>query len=142
MPSHRGPSGKFGVWQCDANIPSWSSHIPIYDRRKGVQLIAFKYLRSVRECLRRPKPNDSACNWGTHKRRVQGTGNVVCTNSRAGALDKLYNPKLLGKAYYEPVRGDLPPLKDDSFPLRAIGGQLVNVSPMSPPAGEFASPSV
>jgi len=116
-----------GVWQCDANIPAWFSHIPVFDRHSNLQLIAYKYLRRINQCIREQKPS-YACTWNTHKKREQGTGSVQCKLTRYGSLDKLYNPQLLQRSYYVAVQKDLPPIADDGLPLKAVGQQLEKVS--------------
>ncbi len=115
-----------GSWQCDANIPAWFGHIPVFDRQSGLQLITFKYLRRIRECIRGPKPSVASCTRATHGRRGRrrGTGPIVCTLTRPGALDKLYDPRLLGSPYYEAVRTELLPIPMDPLPLKVVGEQL------------------
>jgi len=114
-----------GVWQCDKNIPAWSSHIPIYDRHSGLQLIAFKYLRRITERIAKQKPALSACTASSHKRREPGSGPIVTKPTRPGTLDKLYNPRLLGSLYYQAASSDLIAIKDDGLPLKATNGRLI-----------------
>jgi hypothetical protein len=115
-----------GVWQCDANIPAWFSHIPVYDQQSGVQLIAFKYLRSITQCIRQQKPT-TPCTWKIHRRRESGSGPEVCTKTRPGSLDKLYNPKLLRGDYYEAAKEELIAIQDDGLPLKVVNGRLVKM---------------
>jgi hypothetical protein len=116
-----------GVWQCDSNIPAWFSHMPVFDRQSNIQLIAYKYLRRIRECMRGPKPSVASCTSATHRQRRKGTGPLVCTLSRFGALDKLYNPRLMSTSYYAVAQNELPPIPADNMPLKAVGQQLVKM---------------
>jgi hypothetical protein len=118
-----------GTWQCDANIPAWFSHIPVYDRHTGLQLIAFKYLRSITQCTRK-KPN-TPCAQASHKNRDPGSGSEVCTKSRPGSLDKLYNPKLLRTKYYQAAKEELIAIQDDRLPLKVVNGRLVKIPSIS-----------
>jgi hypothetical protein len=115
-----------GVWQCDSNIPAWFSHIPVFDKQSGLQLIAFKYLRSISECILSQKPT-SPCDRTTHKRREAGSGPVRCKPTRDGALDKLYDPVKLGERYYQAAQSELSSISDDKQPLKVQNGQLIKM---------------
>lgn len=119
-----------GRWQCDKNIPAWFSHVPVYDRQSGLQLVAFKYLRSVTERVSQHKPA-IPCTTSNHRRRDQGAGPIIPKTTHAGSLDKLYNPKLLGPLYYRAVASDLTPINDDGLPLKAVNGRLIKKPPIS-----------
>jgi hypothetical protein len=115
-----------GVWQCDSNIHDWSSNIPVFDKQSGLQLIAFKYLRSISECIRSQKPT-SPCDDTTHTKREAGSGPVRCKPTRDGALDKLYNPVKLGERYYQVAQSELSSISDDKQPLKVQNGQLIKM---------------
>jgi hypothetical protein len=124
---HRKPENirvNMGVWQCDANMPGWFRHVPVFDRKTGVQLIAFKYLRKIITLIRKNKP-DIPCNWNTHKKRFQGSGDIEKKYSRDGSMDKLYDPKKLTPLYYKAVQVEITPLMDDGMPLKVENGQLI-----------------
>jgi hypothetical protein len=53
--------------------------------------------------------------------------------TRDGALDKLYNPKKLGRTYYYPVKSQLTAIAENNLPLRVLNGQLVKMPLMSGP---------
>jgi hypothetical protein len=115
-----------GTWQCDANIPAWFTHIPVYDRRTGLQLLAYKYLRSITEQVKASKPA-FACDISTHARRDSGSGPIVRKLTRYGALDKLFNPARLGLPYREAVKGEFKPVIDDGRPVKIYQGRLVKM---------------
>ena len=120
-----------GTWQCDVNMPGWSSHIPVFDKKTNRQLIAFKYLRSITECIhgRNPSLPCNKANRANHGKRDPGTGEIRCRQTRPGALDKLYDAGKLDSAYYHAAKNELPPIPDDGKPLKVINGQLVKVEP-------------
>ena len=130
-----------GVWQCDKNIPAWFQHYVVFDRQSGVQLIAFKYLRSFQACIPGTPPPRADCNATTHGQRRAGSGNEQCQNTRAGALDKIYNPSQLAPAYRTAVATLLAAISDDGFPLKAQNGRMVKMphasGPVAPQAGPF-----
>jgi hypothetical protein len=114
-----------GVWRCDKNIPAWFREIRVRDPRTNLLLIAYQYLRSVRECILKNKPA-VPCNAASHGVRQPGTGSLNCGNSRAGALDKLYNPTLLRPSFFNAAQGLLPSIQQDTVPLKVLSnGQLV-----------------
>ncbi|NTU84209.1 MAG: hypothetical protein HGA45_33380, partial [Chloroflexales bacterium] len=117
-----------GTWQCDANIPTWFSHIPVYDRQSGLQLIAFKYLRSITERIRSQRPT-TPCTWAVHgaSHRQPGSGAISSRTTRPGALDKLYQPSKLGQAYYQAVQASLTAIPDDGLPLKVLNGRLAKM---------------
>lgn len=115
-----------GQWQCDKNIPAWFRRASVRDRQTGLALIGYKYLRSIRICYHPQKPA-LPCNASTHKQRHPGTGKVVCQDTRAGALDKLYRPEKLGRIYHQAVRGEWPQLADDGSPLKVQKGRLSTI---------------
>jgi D-alanyl-D-alanine dipeptidase len=121
-----------GVWQCDVNIPAWFAHFGVFDPQSGMQLIGYKYLRSFRGQIRKTPPAKSECTAATHgsKFRREGSGPLAAITTRAGALDKLYNPSLLGADYYAAARNELPAISADNQPLKAFGEQLVKVPPL------------
>jgi hypothetical protein len=118
-----------GIWQCDYNIPAWFSHIPVFDEGTGMQLIAFKYLRSIRECIRQNKPT-TPCIKQNHAKRAAGSGPEVCKQTRPGALDKLYDPKLLS-GYYLAAKDELEAMRDDGCALKVINGRLIKKPPFA-----------
>lgn len=117
-----------GVWQCDANIPAWFSHIPVRDRHSGLSLVAYKYLRSIAEKIRSGKPANSTCTWPVHgaNHRQPGTGAITKRKTRDGALDKLYMPQKLGR-YYTAAKNQLPSIIEDNLPLKVLNGRLVKM---------------
>jgi len=115
-----------GVWQCDANIPTWFSHIPVSDAQSGLSLIAYKYLRSITERIHKQKPA-TPCTQAQHKKRQSGSGPIVTRSSRAGSLDKLYQPNKLGSVYYQTAQAQLTPIVDDGLPLKVDLGRLVKM---------------
>lgn len=116
-----------GVWQCDANIPTWSSHIPVRDRRSRLSLIAYKYLRSITERIHSQKPT-TPCTSAVHgaQHRRAGTGPIVTRTTREGALDKLYDARKLGR-YYAVASSELPAIAADNLPLKVLNGRLVKM---------------
>jgi hypothetical protein len=129
------------IWQCDKNIPAWFQHCAVFDRQSGQQLIAYKYLRSFTACIGHPSPPIADCNANTHGQRRAGGATERCQRSRVGALDKIYNPSLLGPAYRTAVANLLAAIPDDGFPLKAVGGRLVKMphasGPVAPVVGPF-----
>ena len=121
-----------GVWRCDRNIPTWYREIRVRDRNSGLLLIAYQYLRSIRRCARRQQPTEP-CNAESHGQRRPGSGEIRCDVSRAGALDKLYNPRLLRPAIFQAVQGELGSVTDDGLPIRVTTGGLVKMSPSFAP---------
>jgi hypothetical protein len=125
-----------GLWLCDPNlrtgkwIPRYASNV--FDKQSGIRLPGYQYLRSVRGCAPAQGPN-SPCDFSVAKnQRVQsGTGNLVCKVTRDGALDKLYDPKKLGRAYYEAVKNELSTIPEDGLPLKVLNGRLVKSPLMS-----------
>lgn len=119
---------ELGTWQCDKNIPTWSSHMPVFDRYSGLQLIAFKYLRSITERIRSVKPV-TPCTLAVHgaRNRQPGSGVIMSRPTRDGALDKLYTPQKLSKLYYQAVKTELAPINDDGLPLKVLNGKLVKM---------------
>lgn len=117
-----------GVWQCDANMPGWFGHVAVFDKQSGVQLIAYKYLRSITERIRQQRPA-TPCMQATHKQRHPGSGQFVTRQTRAGSLDKLYQPNKLGQAYQQAAQ--LTPITDDGLPLKIDSGRLVKMPLMS-----------
>jgi hypothetical protein len=116
-----------GVWQCDANMPGWHRLFQVKDRTSGLTLVSYHYLRSINACIQSQHPN-IPCDQAHHKQAGPGSGQVVCSRSRAGALDKLYNPAKLRSAYYNAVRSELEPVvPEDSLPLKVVDGQLVKM---------------
>jgi hypothetical protein len=115
-----------GVWQCDANIPTWFSHIPVSDAQSGLQLVAFKYLRSITESIHKQKPS-TPCTQAHHKERQAGSGPLIQRTTRDGALDKFYSPSKLGRAYYQVAPTQLPAITDDGLPVKIDLGQLVKM---------------
>lgn len=113
-----------GVWQCDANMPGWFGHIAVFDKQSGVQLIAYKYLRSISERIRQQRPA-TPCTQTTHKQRQPGSGQLITRQTRAGSLDKLYQPNKLGQAYQQAAQ--LTPITDDGLPLKVDSGRLVKM---------------
>lgn len=116
-----------GMWQCDANIPTWSSHIPVRDRRSRLALVAYKYLRSITERIHSQKPT-TPCTWAVHgaQHRQAGTGPIDSRPTRDGALDKLYDARKLGR-YYAAASSDLPAIAADNLPLKVLNGRLVKM---------------
>ena len=128
---HQSPSSvriNDGVWQCDANIPTWFSHVAVFDRQSGLQLIAYKYLRSISQRIRGQRPA-TPCTQAVHKQRQPGTGQFVTSQTRDGSLDKLYQPNKLGQAYAQAAQ--LGPITDDGLPLKVELGRLVKMPLMS-----------
>jgi hypothetical protein len=139
-----------GQWQCDRNLNNhqggWFRHFAVFDRQSGTQLIAFNYLRSFQACIAGTPPPQPDCNAATHGQRRPGTGAEQCANTRDGALDKIYNPSLLGLPHRQAVAGLLAPITDDGFPLKAQvrsiqAGKLVKMphasGPVAPRGGPF-----
>jgi hypothetical protein len=123
-----------GRWRCDMNIPAWYREFQIRDRPTRLLLIAYQYLRSVPACIRDQKPQE-ACTAANHKERREGSGQVQCTNTRMGALDKLYEPRRLRRALFDAAGGALSAIVDDGRPLRVEAGQFVKA-----PLASQASP--
>jgi hypothetical protein len=120
-----------GRWQCDRNIPAWFKVVPVRDPQTNLLLISFQYLRSVRECIHPHRPT-TPCNATTHGTRQDGSGSIVCQNSRNGVLDKFYNPILLRPSFFKAVQNELPQIAEDNLPLRVLpNGRLVKVQPGS-----------
>jgi hypothetical protein len=126
-----------GQWQCDANLAKpgvrgsgWHKRFAVHDRTSGIQLIAFQYLRSVRTQIRKNRP-DLVCSASNHKQRLDGTGELVFEPSRLGALDKLFDPRKLGRTYQRAAAGELKPIPDDGSPLKIVEGRLTKVPPLS-----------
>jgi hypothetical protein len=120
---HQNPQGvdvRVGRWRCDKNIPTWAHELPVYDRRTGLQLIAFQYLWAVRRCIR--KRPTVPCNAELHGKRQPGSGAVVCELPKPGALDKLYNPGLIREAFKRAMDGSLSSIPDDGRPLKVNAG--------------------
>ena len=121
-----------GIWLCDPNlrtgkwIPRYGSRM--YDKKTGLRLTGFQYLRSIRGFVPSQGPT-TKCDFNVPKKdRVQpGSGELKYSTTRVGALDKLYDPRNLGKAYYEPAKDQLPAINDDSLPLKVANGKLVKV---------------
>ncbi len=122
---------EMGVWQCDKNIPTWFSHIPVRDRQSRLSLVAYKYLRSIKECIHSAPPARNFCNDANHAHRDPGSGPVRCRDTRPGTLDKLYDPNKLGRSYREAARGGLKPISDDGLPLKVQNSRLVKMQLMS-----------
>lgn len=127
-----------GVWQCDSNIPAWSSHVAVFDAQSGLQLIEFKYLRSITVRIHERRPA-TPCSQAQHKKRESGSGAIVERATRAGSLDKLYQPYKLEGAYYQIAQAQLPPITDDGLPLKVELGQLVKM-PLSSSGNPIAIP--
>ena len=115
-----------GRWRCDMNIPAWYREFRVRDRPTGLLLISYQYLRSVPACIREQKPTD-ACTAANHKERRDGSGPMKCQPTRAGVLDKLYEPRRLRRALYDAAAGALPAIVQDSRPLKIEAGQFVKM---------------
>jgi|GEM_PF-3861806 len=123
-----------GVWLCDPNLRSAKKNwIPrygsrMYDKKTGLRLVGFQYLRSIRGFVPSQGPA-TKCDFSVPKKdRVQaGSGELKYSTTRIGALDKLYNPRNLGKAYYEPAKDQFTAITDDNLPLKVTDGKLVKV---------------
>jgi hypothetical protein len=113
-----------GRWRCDMNIPAWHREFQIRDKPTGLLLIAYQYLRSVPACIREQRPLE-ACTAATHTQRREGSGKEKCTATRAGVLDKLYEPRRLRRALFDAAGGALSSITDDARPLRVEAGQFV-----------------
>jgi hypothetical protein len=96
----------------------------VRDRPTGLLLIAYQYLRSVPACIRQ-KPT-AACT-KANQGRDNGSGPMKCQPSRAGMLDKLYEPRLLRRALYDAAAGALPAIAQDNAPLKIEAGQFVKM---------------
>lgn len=124
---------KQGVWLCDPHqrrgkwLPRYGSKV--YDRKSGVRLRGYHYLRSVKGGCVPAKGPTSRCDYNIPKNeRVQpGKGELKCRITRRGSLDKLYDPRKLGKRYYKAAQIELPPIVDDNLPLKVYSGRLVKV---------------
>jgi len=123
-----------GIWLCDPNlrtakgnwIPRYGSRM--FDKKTGLRLVGFQYLRSIRGFAPSQGPS-TKCDFNVPKKeRVQpGSGELKYHTTRVGALDKLYDPQKLGKAYYQPAKDQLPAIPDDDLPLKVLNGKLVKV---------------
>lgn len=123
-----------GIWLCDPNLRSKKKNwIPrygsrMYDKKSGLRLVGFQYLRRVKGFVPSQGPT-TVCDFSVAKKdRVQaGSGDLKYKTTRLGALDKLYNPQNLGKAYYEPAKDQMPAITDDNLPLKVSNGKLTKV---------------
>lgn len=116
-----------GLWQCDRNMGphGWFKSIPV-QVPGGIQLVAYQYLRSIRECVRKNRPTlpcDAAHHGASH--RQAGTGPIECKTSRPGALDKIYDPCLLPVAYRKAATPFLKAIVEDEQPIKCDGPNLV-----------------
>lgn len=139
---HQSPqavSPQQGMWQCDENLrpsPGWHVHIPVIDPQTGRSLVAYKYLRSIRQCVHERRPS-KPCTAANHKERLPGSGRVTCQKpSRVGSLDKLYDPGKLDRRYRQGDAASLSPIADDGLPLRVLNGKLAKMSLSSPSGGQ------
>src|SRR6266516_5939862 len=107
-----------GSYQVDANIPTWFRTFSVCDKPSGQQLIALQYLRRIVSKIHRDPPT-AAPTWAIHRTRDPGSGPVIEVKSRVGALDKLYDPAKMRKAY-RLAAPELEPIADDGLPLRAV----------------------
>jgi hypothetical protein len=127
---------KQGWWQCDKNL-SWFRAYPVRDRHNQLALIRYEYLRSINACILRRPPNET-CSPNNHRARQSGSGILECTNTRPGALDKLYSPAtFLESRYYNTALTDLTAIPDDNLPLKVYNGHLVKVAMVSTQAGQL-----
>lgn len=131
---HKSPSTldiRTGRWRCDKNIPAWFKEVPVHDPQEKIQLVAYQYLRSIRECIRAQKPQTS-CDAANHGRREDGSGQIVCGNSNFGVLDKLYNPIRLKPTFFNAAQTDLPQIPEDDLPLKVLAtGRLSKMALIS-----------
>lgn len=125
-------------WRCDKNIPAWHQSPAVHDRQSGRWLPGFKYLRSIRYTITPQRPS-IPCTEQLHKKSLPGSGQPTAVQSRPGALDKLYNPRLLGRAYLTPVASAVRPIQDDSLPLKVRNGRLVK-APLQSTIGDQSIP--
>ena len=122
-----------GQWQCDANIPAWFQHIAVFDQPSGIQLIAYQYLRQINSCIPPVRPA-TACVPAIQGQRKAGTGVLVCNPTRFGALDKLYNPTLLGGPYRAALTATVGAIPADTLPIQVQNGRLVKIATGAGPA--------
>jgi hypothetical protein len=115
-----------GVWQCDKNLPGWFHHVAVLDRPGGLSLVGYKYLRSIRapQCITKPTIICDSAMHGAGHRQPCPDGRTRVAPTRPGALDKLYQPRIMA-AYYAIARADWQPVSDDGTLLRAVNGRLV-----------------
>jgi hypothetical protein len=119
---------KKGSWLCDAKNSTWKAKadFPVWDPTDKVHLIAYQYLRRIPGCIHSSPPS-AACNAKTKPPRQPGTGADTCSNTRAGALDKLYQSVWLRAELLEAecilCLERLP--KDDVRPLKVEAGRFV-----------------
>jgi hypothetical protein len=128
-----------GQWQCDANIQTWFQRSAVFDQRSGQHLIAYNYLRSIQSCIRRLRPA-TPCTWAVHGQRQDGAGDVVCSATRVGALDKFYNPAQLGQAYRNAIARLLAPIPEDNLPIKVVNGRMVKMPLASGPVAPQGNP--
>jgi hypothetical protein len=128
-----------GQWQCDANIPAWFQRFAVFDQHSGQPLIAYHYLRGVQSCIRPVRPT-IPCTRAVHGQRQDGTGNVACNATRAGALDKLYNPAQLSQQYRDAIATLLVPIPEDKLPIKVVNGRMVKMPLASGPVAPRGNP--
>jgi hypothetical protein len=115
-----------GQWQCDANIRAWFRRSAVFDQQSGRQLIGYEYLRSIQSCIRPGRPA-IPCVLPIHGQRRDGTGDVACSATRAGTLDKLYNPAQLDRPYRDALAPLLGPIPEDNLPIKVINGRMAKM---------------
>src|SRR6266542_645258 len=128
-----------GQWQCDANIPDWFRRFAVFDRHSGQHLIAYHYLRGVQSCIRPMRPA-IPCTRAVHGQRHDGAGDVACSATRAGAIDKLYDPGQLDQPYREAIARLLAPIPQDNLPIKVFDGRMVKMPLTSGPAAPQGNP--
>ena len=123
-------------YQCDHNIPAWFRAYRVRDRGTRIALVAYQYLRRLRAQIHQNRPT-VACTAAVHgaAHRQPGTGPLINVTTRQGALDKMYNPNLLGRAYYNIALVQLPAINDDGLPLKSHQGNLVKAPLTSSASG-------
>jgi hypothetical protein len=130
-----------GKWQCDKNIPSWFVRFSVFDQPSEQELIRYEYLRSIQGCIR-PRRPAIPCTQAVHglKHVQDGTGDVACNPTRAGALDKLYNPDKLAKPYRDALGRRLAPIPEDNLPIKVLNGRMVKMPLASGPVAPQGNP--
>jgi hypothetical protein len=118
-------------------MPGWFQHFVVRERRTGRQLITYKYLRRMTGRIRERKP-PQPCTFAVHggAHRQPGSGEVVTVQTRPGVLDKLADPRLMGREYVEAAGPELVPIANDGRPLKAMGTGLVKVAVGAEPPRE------
>jgi D-alanyl-D-alanine carboxypeptidase len=120
-----------GQWHCDWNT-DWYRSTPVH-APGGLQLYAYEYLRRVRICTTRHPPN-LPCHGDPRAtgHSAPGTGEIHCV-SRAGALDKIYDPQQLDAPYRAAAGALLQPIPQDEMPLKRVGRALIKMPALRTP---------